>query len=75
MQQVPLFDWPRAPFPNIQYPMATYEHQNRAEEDRCLQAARDLIKQRRDGKQDIGAIIIEPISAFENHIATPYYFR
>ena len=28
--------WPRAPFPNIQYPMAQFEHENRAEEDRCL---------------------------------------
>lgn len=55
--------------------MAEYEHENRAEEDRCIQAYKDIIKQRRDNRQDVAAIIIEPISAFENHIATPYFYR
>jgi len=26
LQQVPTFDWPRAPFPEVKYPMATFEH-------------------------------------------------
>lgn len=45
VQQVPTFDWPRAPFPKIRYPMAEYEHENRAEEDRCLEEIRKIIKQ------------------------------
>ena len=55
--------------------MADYEHENRAEEDRCLHEARKIIKQRRDNNQHVGAMIIEPITAFENRFATPYFYR
>jgi 4-aminobutyrate aminotransferase / (S)-3-amino-2-methylpropionate transaminase len=58
--------WPIAPFPKIKYPMAQFEHENRAEEERCLEAFRNIIKERRDGKKDVASVIIEPISAFEN---------
>lgn len=75
LQGVPTFDWPRAPFPKVQYPMAQFEHENRAEEDRCLEEIRNIIKQRRNAKKDVGAIIIEPISAFENTFATPYFYK
>jgi 4-aminobutyrate aminotransferase / (S)-3-amino-2-methylpropionate transaminase len=47
----------------MKYPMADYEHENRAEEDRCLNETRSLIK---NSSKAIGAMIIEPISAFEN---------
>ena len=50
----------------MKYPMAEYEHENKSEEDRCIQAYKDIIKQRRESKRDVAAIIIEPISAFEN---------
>ena len=43
LQEVPTFDWPRAPFPKIKYPMADYEHENKAEEDRCLDEIRSII--------------------------------
>jgi 4-aminobutyrate aminotransferase / (S)-3-amino-2-methylpropionate transaminase len=36
LQQVPTFDWPVAPLPKLQYPIADFEHENNAEEDRCL---------------------------------------
>ena len=75
MQQVSTFDWPRAPFPKMKYPMAKYDQENRAEEDRCLDAVRNIIKQRRDARKDVGAIIIEPISAYENQMATPNFYR
>jgi 4-aminobutyrate aminotransferase / (S)-3-amino-2-methylpropionate transaminase len=75
LQDAPLFDWPRAPFPKMQYPMAEFAHENRAEEDRCLDEIRKIIKQRRDIRKDVGAIIIEPISAFENQMATPYFYK
>ncbi len=55
--------------------MSTFEHQNRAEEDRCLEAVRKTIKIRRDNKRDVAAMIIEPITAFDNQMATPYYYR
>lgn len=35
---VPAFDWPAAPFPNIKYPLAENEAHNKAEEIRCLKA-------------------------------------
>lgn len=35
---LPAFEWPKAPFPKLQYPLHKYESQNRAEEDRCLEA-------------------------------------
>lgn len=44
IQDAPTYDWPVAPFPKIQYPMAVYEHENRAEEDRCLDEIRKIIK-------------------------------
>jgi 4-aminobutyrate aminotransferase/(S)-3-amino-2-methylpropionate transaminase len=55
--------------------MAQFEHENRAEEDRCLEEIRKTIVQRRDQRKDVAAIIIEPISAFENQMATPYFYK
>ena len=75
LQGVPTFDWPVAPFPKIQYPMSQFEHENRAEEDRCLHEIKRIVKERRDTKKDVAAIIIEPITAFENHMATPYFYK
>lgn len=75
LQNAPVFDWPLASFPKIQYPMAKFENENRAEEDRCLDEVKQILKARRDAKKDVAAIIIEPISAFENYMATPYFYR
>lgn len=75
LQGVPTFDWPRAPFPKIRYPMADFAFENKAEEDRCLEEIRKIIVQRRDIKGDVAAIIIEPITAFGNQMATPYFYK
>jgi len=50
--------------------MDQFEHENRAEEDKCL----DNIKQMLQGG-NIGAVIVEPISSVGNQLATPYFFR
>lgn len=55
--------------------MAEFEHENRAEEDRCLHAVRDIIKQRRDNRKEVGTIIIEPITSYKNQMATPYFYK
>lgn len=55
--------------------MAQFEHENKAEEDRCLDEIRKIVKTRREAKKDVAAIIIEPISAFGNHMATPYFYK
>lgn len=75
LQGVPTYDWPKAPFPKIRYPMAEFEVENRAEEDRCLEEIRSIVKQRREARKDVAAIIIEPITAFGNHMATPYFYK
>jgi len=42
--KLPLYQWPIAPLPKFKYPFAEHEKANRAEEERCLKAAHDLIK-------------------------------
>ena len=68
-------DWPIAPYPRLRYPYADHEHENRQEEDRCLESVRRIIGQRKDKNNNVGAIIIEPISQFNNMFATPYFFK
>ena len=75
VQDIPTFDWPRAPFPNIRYPMAEYEHENKQEEDRCLDEVRRIISSQRDSGKDVAALIIEPITGINNQMATPYFYR
>ena len=59
----------------MKYPLVENEFENRAEEDRCLEDIRKIVKTRRNLKKDVAAIIIEPISAFENQMATPYFYK
>ena len=70
-----ILDWPLAPFPDLKYPLAPNEHHNAAEEERSLDAVRKIIRERRDAKKDVGAIIIEPITAYNNKMATPNFYR
>lgn len=55
---VPAFDWPRAPFPLIQYPYRQFETENLAEEQRCLGELEKVFKETKD---PIAGVIIEPI--------------
>ena len=34
---IPVLDWPKAPFPYLKYPLDKYSSENRAEEERCLE--------------------------------------
>lgn len=74
-KNLPTYDWPRAPLPQMTYPLAQNERANIEEEDRCLQAAKNLIEERRASGRDVAAIIIEPISSFKNMQATPTYYK
>ena len=38
---IPVFDWPKAPFPYLQYPLEENQRANKAEEERCLELVRD----------------------------------
>jgi 4-aminobutyrate aminotransferase / (S)-3-amino-2-methylpropionate transaminase len=70
---IPAFDWPHASFPNLKYPLAEHEAENRAEEDRCLQETEHLIK---TFHNPVAAVVVEPIQSEggDNH-ATPYFFQ
>ena len=37
---IPAFDWPIAPFPQLQYPLREFERENADEERRCLAEVR-----------------------------------
>jgi len=37
---IPTYDWPKAPLPEIRYPYITHEKANKAEEQRCIDAVR-----------------------------------
>ena len=72
---MPTYDWPIAPLPETKYPFAANEHENMEEEARCIEAARQLIRERRDAGRDVAAIIVAPISGIEMRNATPTYYK
>eukprot|EP01098_Paradermamoeba_levis_P003627 TRINITY_DN1627_c0_g1_i1.p1 TRINITY_DN1627_c0_g1~~TRINITY_DN1627_c0_g1_i1.p1 ORF type:complete len:521 (-),score=166.28 TRINITY_DN1627_c0_g1_i1:108-1592(-) len=70
---VPAFDWPVAPFPNLQYPLEKHQEANRKEEDRCLEEAAKLIK---TWHIPVAGLIVEPIQAEGgDNYASPYFFQ
>lgn len=68
------FNWPKASYPQLRYPIAEHEHFNNAEEDRCLQEVEKLIHAK-NSAGSVGAIIVEPISSINNQMATPRFYR
>lgn len=63
---IPTYDWPIAPLPALKYPLAQFQHENIAEEARCVAAFEKIVKERRASSADVGAVIIEPITAYGN---------
>ena len=69
---VPAFDWPLAPFPRLRYPLAQHAAWNAAEEQRCLDAVRSLLR----ADKDVVGAIVEPIQAEGgDYSASPAFFR
>lgn len=70
---IPTFNWPKAPFPKLKYPLQEFEQENHQQELDCL-AEFELIIEQYKGK--VAAIIIEPVQAEggDNH-ATPFFFQ
>ncbi|KAK2616810.1 4-aminobutyrate transaminase [Conoideocrella luteorostrata] len=70
---VPAFDWPVAPFPQLKYPLEEHEAENRAEEQRCLRETAEILN---TADHNIAAIIVEPIQSEggDNH-ASPFFFQ
>lgn len=69
---VPAFDWPVAPFPDIKYNTAEGDFVNYVEEYKCLDRTEEILKQ----NKNIAAMIIEPIQAEggDRH-ASNFYFQ
>jgi 4-aminobutyrate aminotransferase/(S)-3-amino-2-methylpropionate transaminase len=74
-RDLPTHNWPTAPLPQFKYPFSPNQHENVAAEGECLEQIRAMIQANRDASSDIAAIIIEPISAFENRQATPMFYK
>ncbi|ORZ04645.1 4-aminobutyrate aminotransferase [Absidia repens] len=70
---IPAFNWPKAPFPLLKYPLDEHQDYNRSVEQQSLQAVEQLIK---ENKQPVAAVVVEPIQSEggDNH-ASPSYFR
>ncbi|CAO3651757.1 unnamed protein product [Cunninghamella echinulata] len=70
---IPAFNWPKAPFPILKYPLHENEAYNQQVEQDSLQVVDSLLS---NNKQPIAAIIVEPIQSEggDNH-ASPAYFR
>ncbi|KAI9741935.1 MAG: 4-aminobutyrate transaminase [Cirrosporium novae-zelandiae] len=70
---IPAFDWPKAPFPALKYPLEDHIEENNAEEKRCLEEVKKIIK---EFHSPVAAIIIEPVQSEggDNH-ASPEFFK
>lgn len=70
---IPAFEWPKAPFPQLKYPLDQFQAENKAEEERCLKALEEIIV---NSPAKIAAAIIEPVQSEggDNH-ASPEFFQ
>ncbi|KAL9125449.1 MAG: hypothetical protein Q9217_005347 [Psora testacea] len=70
---IPAFDWPQAPFPQLKYPLGQHTQENAEEEARCLAETEHLIQ---DFHNPVAAVVVEPIQSEggDNH-ASPAFFN
>ncbi|KAI9269211.1 4-aminobutyrate aminotransferase [Phascolomyces articulosus] len=68
---IPAFNWPKAPFPELKYPRHMHKEYNRQVEQESLHEVEQLLN-----KHDVAAIVVEPIQSEggDNH-ASPNFFR
>lgn len=57
---IPAFDWPKAPFPQLKYPLEDNVEYNKKIEKESLEKVEDLI---RNGKKTVAAVIVEPVQS------------
>ncbi|KAH6885202.1 4-aminobutyrate aminotransferas-like protein [Thelonectria olida] len=70
---IPAFDWPTAPFPQLRYPLDQFAAENRAEEERCLAEFERIVS---TFHNPVVAAVVEPIQSEggDNH-ASLYFFQ
>jgi len=72
---VPSFDWPIAPFPQLKYPLEEHVKENEAEENRCLEIVEDLIE-KWASKSPVAGLVVEPVQAEGgDNFASDEFFR
>jgi 4-aminobutyrate aminotransferase / (S)-3-amino-2-methylpropionate transaminase len=75
---IPAFDWPVAPFPQLKYPLHDFVQENAAEEARCLEQTRQLIvdwRTRSNNRAPVAGMIIEPWQGEggDNHASADFF--
>ncbi|CAK9440538.1 uncharacterized protein LODBEIA_P46060 [Lodderomyces beijingensis] len=70
---IPAFPWPKAPFPQLKYPLEEFAAENRQEEQRCLDELENIIV---NSPKQIAAAIVEPVQSEggDNH-ASSFFFQ
>ena len=70
---IPAFDWPQCSFPALKYPLEEHMGENKAEEQRCLKEADEIIQ---SYHHPVAAVVVEPIQSEggDNH-ASPAFFQ
>ena len=70
---IPAFDWPQCSFPALKYPLEEHMEENKAEEQRCLKEADEIIQ---SYHHPVAAVVVEPIQSEggDNH-ASPAFFQ
>ncbi|BGP16197.1 4-aminobutyrate transaminase [Rhodosporidiobolus nylandii] len=72
---VPSFDWPAAPFPELRYPLSQFAAENKAAEEASLRAVEETIVAW-EKRSPVAALIVEPIqSEGGDRHASPEFFR
>lgn len=70
---IPAFNWPKAPFPELKYPLEEFVAENTAEEERCLAEFEKIVKSY--PPLTIAAIIVEPVQSEggDNHASAAFF--
>ena len=70
---IPSFNWPVAPFPQLKYPLHENEIVNYLEEEKCLEETEKILKE----NKTIAGMIIEPIQAEggDRHASNEYFIK
>eukprot|EP00933_Yihiella_yeosuensis_P071682 TRINITY_DN79911_c0_g1_i1.p1 TRINITY_DN79911_c0_g1~~TRINITY_DN79911_c0_g1_i1.p1 ORF type:complete len:564 (-),score=105.33 TRINITY_DN79911_c0_g1_i1:147-1838(-) len=58
---VPAFDWPTAPFPQLKYPLEDHAEENAAAEEYCISEVRRIFQERKAEGRPVAGMIVEPI--------------
>eukprot|EP00118_Oscarella_pearsei_P016967 m.166243 g.166243 ORF g.166243 m.166243 type:complete len:327 (+) comp38911_c0_seq42:1027-2007(+) len=72
---LPAFDWPLAPFPQLKYPLEENVRENEAEEKRCLASVEEILETQKKKGCPVASICVEPIQAEGGQLAKNFKNR